>query len=231
MSSIQSIDQLSAQSAKTQAQRSQLNQDFDDFLTLLTTQLQNQDPLDPMDSNEFTNQLVQFSQVEQQLATNDILEDMRALSVLQITDIGLGFVGMDVEIAGKNFEYDGTNDVGLSYVIPQQAVDSTVTIKDADGETVYTMGGETTPGVKTFSWDGTNQDGFKVDPGSYSIEVSATGLEENSLLVQTNVPGRVDGIESDGSGNTLLLVGDMRIPITDITRAKLPKPVTTAAAN
>ena len=91
-----SISNIAAQSAASQAQKAQLNQDFDDFLTLLTTQLQNQDPLEPMDSNEFTNQLVQFSQVEQQLATNDLLEDMRALSVLNTTQLGLGFVGMDV---------------------------------------------------------------------------------------------------------------------------------------
>ena len=229
MSTIQSIDQISAPSAKTQAQKSQLNQDFDDFLTLLTTQLQNQDPLDPMDSNEFTNQLVQFSQVEQQLATNDILEDMRALDVLRITDIGLGFVGMDVQIAGNSFEFDGTNDADLGYTIPRQAGKTTITIKDQNGQAVYTMDGETSTGTKAFKWDGTNNDGFKVDPGRYTIEVSSSDLEGESLQVQTNVPGRVDGIENDGNGNTLLLIGDMRFPITDVTRATLPRDVVTAS--
>lgn len=52
--------------AQTAQQRISLADDFSQFLTLLTTQLQNQDPLAPMDSTEFTNQLVQFSQVEQQ---------------------------------------------------------------------------------------------------------------------------------------------------------------------
>ena len=42
-------------------------QNFDTFLTLLTTQLKNQDPLSPMDTNQFTQQLVAFSQVEQQI--------------------------------------------------------------------------------------------------------------------------------------------------------------------
>ena len=40
---------------------------FDQFLTLLTTQLKNQDPLSPQDSTQFTSQLVQFSQVEQEI--------------------------------------------------------------------------------------------------------------------------------------------------------------------
>ena len=48
-----------------------LADDFDNFLTLLTTQLQNQDPLEPMDSKEFTDQLVQFTEVEQSRALYD----------------------------------------------------------------------------------------------------------------------------------------------------------------
>ena len=46
---------------------------FQTFLTLLTTQLQNQNPLSPLDTNQFTQQLVQFASVEQQLKTNDQL--------------------------------------------------------------------------------------------------------------------------------------------------------------
>lgn len=48
---------------------------FQTFLTLLTTQLQNQNPLDPLDTNQFTQQLVQFAGVEQQLKTNDQLSN------------------------------------------------------------------------------------------------------------------------------------------------------------
>src|SRR5580658_9796356 len=51
-------------------------QNFNTFLTLLTTQLQNQDPLSPMDSNTFTQQLVEFSQVEQQINTNNNLQSL-----------------------------------------------------------------------------------------------------------------------------------------------------------
>ena len=37
-----------------------------DFLQLLTTQLQNQDPLNPTDPSQFTDQLVQINEVEQE---------------------------------------------------------------------------------------------------------------------------------------------------------------------
>ena len=57
----------------------QLGKDLSQFLTLLTTQLQNQDPLSPLDTNAFTQQLIGFSQVEQQINTNTKLDGLVAL--------------------------------------------------------------------------------------------------------------------------------------------------------
>ena len=55
---------------KSSSSFEKLSSDMDMFLTLLTTQLKNQDPLDPIDNAEMTNQLVQFANVEQQIAQN-----------------------------------------------------------------------------------------------------------------------------------------------------------------
>ena len=60
----------------TAASRQTIAQNFDTFLQLLTTQLKNQNPLDPLDTNQFTQQLVQFTGVEQQLKTNEFLASM-----------------------------------------------------------------------------------------------------------------------------------------------------------
>jgi len=56
--------------------RARLAENFDTFLSLLTTQLKNQDPLSPLDSNQFTQQIVQMTGVEQQLQTNDLLKKL-----------------------------------------------------------------------------------------------------------------------------------------------------------
>ena len=50
--------------------------DFETFLSLLTAQLRNQDPLKPMESTEFVAQLASFSAVEQQVRTNDRLDEL-----------------------------------------------------------------------------------------------------------------------------------------------------------
>src|ERR1700745_1994530 len=71
----------------------QLSGNFQTFLTLLTTQLKNQDPLSPMDSNQFTQQLVQFSQVEQQINSNKNLEDLIALTKSQSATNAVSYLG------------------------------------------------------------------------------------------------------------------------------------------
>ncbi len=63
-----------------QTSRASIANNFDTFLLLLTTQLKNQNPLDPLDTNQFTQQLVQFAGVEQQIRTNDSLEALVKLN-------------------------------------------------------------------------------------------------------------------------------------------------------
>src|ERR1700716_4149648 len=71
---------------------------FQTFLTLLTTQLKNQNPLDPLDTNQFTQQLVQFAGVEQQLKTN---AELAALQQSAQSTQALGFVGRTAVVDGN----------------------------------------------------------------------------------------------------------------------------------
>src|SRR5665213_1167428 len=66
---------------------------FNTFLTLLTTQLQNQDPLSPMDTNTFTQQLVSFSEVEQQIDTNNNLQNLIQLQTANEAISALPLIG------------------------------------------------------------------------------------------------------------------------------------------
>src|SRR5437868_8553161 len=73
---------------------------FTAFLQLLTTQLKNQNPLDPLDTNQFTQQLVQFAQVEQQLKQNDQLSSLIAIQKTTQATQALNFVGSKVVVDG-----------------------------------------------------------------------------------------------------------------------------------
>src|SRR5207248_8742376 len=74
---------------------------FQSFLTLLTTQLKNQNPLDPLDTNQFTQQLVQFAGVEQQLKGNEQLATLVSIEKSAQSTTALAFVGQNVAVDGQ----------------------------------------------------------------------------------------------------------------------------------
>src|SRR6202046_4882218 len=76
----------------------QLAGNFNTFLTLLTTQLQNQDPLSPLDTNQFTQQLVEFASVEQQVNMNSNLQTLIAMQQTSASLQALQLVGANVTI-------------------------------------------------------------------------------------------------------------------------------------
>src|SRR5450756_665615 len=78
-----------------------LASNFTTFLTLLTTQLKNQNPLDPLDTNQFTQQLVQFAGVEQQMKSNDQLTTLVSLEKTAQSTAAPGYVGATVVVDGS----------------------------------------------------------------------------------------------------------------------------------
>src|ERR1700710_626544 len=76
----------------------QLSGNFSTFLTLLTTQLKNQDPTAPMDSNQFTQQLVEFSQVEQQIDSNTNLKTLISQGTSQAGISATTYLGKNVSV-------------------------------------------------------------------------------------------------------------------------------------
>lgn len=211
-----------AQQSEAAQDRVSLGQDFDQFLRLLTTQLQNQDPLSPMDSTEFTNQLVQFSNVEQAIKQNDSLEKLLAMQTLNLTALGVSFIGKDVEITGNTFEKADTGSVAFSYQIPADAVSATMSIIDDNGNVVYTQNAEKSAGRHDFTWDGLDTSDQPLPAGTYEVRIAALTENKTALNVQTFVPGHVDGLESADNGDLLLLVGKNKVPMTEVRKISKP---------
>src|SRR4029434_5889253 len=90
-----------ASSVSSALDKTEIASNFTMFLQLLTTQLKNQNPLDPLDTNQFTQQLVQFAQVEQQMKSNDQLTSLVALQQATQSSAALNFVGSKVVVDGK----------------------------------------------------------------------------------------------------------------------------------
>src|SRR5580698_10035623 len=90
----------SAASANALA-NTQIAGNFQSFLELLTTQLQNQNPLSPLDTNQFTQQLVEFAGVQQQINTNDSLATLVSLQQTAQSSQALEFVGKTAVVKGN----------------------------------------------------------------------------------------------------------------------------------
>lgn len=191
-----------------------INQTFDDFLTLLTTQLKNQDPISPMDSSEFTNQLVSFSQVEQQIGTNSRLDQLLEAQSGGQFGQALDFLGREIEVVGDQFNFAG-EPVTFGYGTPQDANVVAVQVVDSAGRTVWQQEGDTAFGRHEVEWDGTSLDGSEAPEGQYSIRVTARNAEGEDLEVATFTTGTVTGAES-AEGQTTLLLGDVPVAVADV---------------
>ena len=212
---------LATQQKTLNQQSNKLSEDFDDFLVLLTTQLQNQDPLSPMESSEFTNQLVSFSGVEQQINQNKKLDQLLSLQLASTSTVALGYVGMDVGYVGDLFYSNGTDARDINYALEADAVISNVHIKDAEtGEVIRKLEGAKTAGNHKVTWDGLDDDGDPVKPGNYRVTVDALDSDEKAIAVSTAVTGRVVGIETVNGVVQLLLEGDAIVPVNSVINAK-----------
>ena len=208
-------------STTTSTDQSSLAGSNTEFLTLLTTQLKNQDPMSPMDTSQFTQELVEFSGVEQQIKTNDYLQKTLTLDTMGLTGIGLGMVGLDVYSPGSSFTYDGTNAADLSYSMPSGASTGTISILDSSGTTVYSTTANLTSGQHTFSWDGKDSSGNQLTSGTYTVQVGAQDANGNALSTTTYTSGLVTGVETGDDGSTNVIINSKLVPVTDVRQATM----------
>src|SRR5712691_3649833 len=123
----------SSSASTTGVDKSMIAGNFQTFLTLLTTQLKNQNPLDPLDTNQFTQQLVQFAQVEQQLRQNDQLATLVSLEKTAQATTALAYVGQTVAVDGKTAALK-SGQATWSFNVPKP-VTASVSIANATGQT------------------------------------------------------------------------------------------------
>lgn len=191
-----------------------LADDFNQFLTLLTTQLANQDPLSPMDTTEFTNQLVLFAGVEQQIASNENLEELISLSGGNQAVQAVSYIGKHAEAKGNIFQLT-ENGAEIGYDLATDAKAATLLIFDASDNLVRLERVDVEAGKHNFFWDGTNADGDQLEPGAYSFAVSAVDEDDAGIDVETSVSGVVDGVEVRDEG-VILTVGETEMLLDNV---------------
>jgi flagellar basal-body rod modification protein FlgD len=180
---------------------------FQTFLTLLTTQLQNQNPLDPLDTNQFTQQLVQFAGVEQQLKTNDSLSQLVSLQQTTQATQALGFVGKTAVVDGTTATMTNSSATWHLNVPSSATVD--ISVANASGQTVFT--GKYTAGAGSdipFTWNGQGTDGTQWPDGKYTISATGKDAAGNSVGIAAQVQGTVSSVDLTQSPPLLTIDGE-----------------------
>ena len=208
--------------------RSGIADNFDTFLQLLTTQLKNQNPLDPLDTNAFTQQLVQFSSVEQQLKTNDFLSALVQANTNSVQTNAVNYIGKTVSAEGVRAEL--VNGKAVWNFSLEDAANTSVTIKDKDGNVVYTEQGDLQAGTGQFTWDGKTSTGGRAPDGTYSISMTGTNAEGKTVPISTEFTGVVTGVDFTGS-EPVLLIGPTRVNLSGVKAITITPPATTPPAD
>lgn len=195
---------------------------FQTFLTLLTTQLKNQNPLDPLDTNQFTQQLVQFAGVEQQLKQNESLSSLVKLQTSAQATQALNFVGATAIVDGSKANYDGKTSAKWS-LSTDKPVSAQVSIQSATtGQTVYSGKFTINAGQnQAFAWDGKGNDGAQYTAGDYKLSIVATDASGNAATVSTQIQGTINSVDLTQSP-PLLAIGSQTFTLDQIKRVVTP---------
>jgi flagellar basal-body rod modification protein FlgD len=179
---------------------------FQTFLTLLTTQLQNQNPLSPLDTNQFTQQLVQFASVEQQLKTNDQLTSLVSLQKTAQSTQALTFVGKTAVVDGNTAALTkATATWRLS--VPSNS-NMNITITNRTGQTVFNRNFSVNAGDnQAFTWDGKGNDGTQFPDGDYTLTATAVDTAGNPVPIGTRIEGMVNAVDLTQSPPLLSING------------------------
>ena len=179
---------------------------FQTFLTLLTTQLQNQDPMSPLDTNQFTQQLVQFASVEQQLKTNSQLTTLVSLQQTAQSTQALGFVGKTAVVDGSTAALTNASATWDLSVPTNSNVN--ISITNSTGQTVFTGNYAVTAGNNLpFTWNGQGSDGTQWPDGSYKLTATAADSVGNPVAVSTQIQGVVNSVDLTQSPPLLSING------------------------
>ena len=190
-----------------------LSSDFETFLQMLTVQAKYQDPLEPIDSSEYASQLAQFSMVEQQVQSNELLarlaEQLGGSNMAGMAN----WIGMEARTTAPAF-FDGTP-ITVAPSIPIGTDEMFLIVYDDEGTLVQR---EAVPAsTEPFEWLGVGDDGTLFETGTYTLEIESRGQGEFLSSVPAETYARITEARNDTGTTLLVLAGGQTVPTTAIT--------------
>ena len=238
MSSIQAaLTQTNNEFSQALSKQKGSNLDKDSFMLLLVTQFQYQDPLNPMEDTEFISQMAQFSSLEQMMNLNTSMESLVDATNNQQMINATSYIGKMVTVSGNTIGKvtDGsTGETTVSafrYAFGDNVVKGTLSVRDANGNTIYTedLAGKQAGTTFEFNWDGKNGAGLPAADGVYTVTLSAFNAKGEAVLSDQVVDATVTGVVNQDGKVYLGMDGGQLLELANVRQVSTPK--VTASAN
>ncbi len=186
----------------------------DVFLQLLVTQLESQDPTNPVENEDFIAQLAQFTSLEQTTNINENLESLIGQNDQQTKLDLVNLIGREISAQGNIIPLKSSGEAPLSYVLEENASNVEINVLNESGTVIrrFSNLGAQEAGAHQLVWDGEDQNGDRVEAGTYAFlpkavnrsggEVPATTFMRD--IVKSVMISEAQPLITLGSGKTLL---------------------------
>ena len=178
-----------------------------------------QDPLSPLDATQFTEQLVQFTGVEQAIKTNDVLGQLVALVRSDQVARAVDYLGAEVEANGQTVRLDGRAGERPLPARPasRRGRDQHLQRRRPPGQG---PAGHASPGIHTVPWDGRDQNGAPCPMASTGSRWPRKARRRRGAGEHHHA-GVVDGVELQGD-RLMLSVAGVLLPLDAVTTIRRP---------
>lgn len=190
-----------------------LSTNFNQFLAMLMTQLQHQDPTQPLDANQFTSQLVQYSSVEQQIATNTNLTKLIQLTQANQIEQSAAMLGKQATVSASQLTLqNGGARINFN---TRTAEPVTIGIYNAAGTLLRSATVKSVAGTNAWQWNGKSSNGTTLPDGAYTVTVNSIDAQGQTAAVPFTVTGTVTSVQNQ-NGTVQLQMGGLAVPFTAI---------------
>lgn len=195
-----------------------LSADFETFLKMLTAQARYQDPLEPIDSSEYAAQLAQFSMVEQQVLSNDLLTALTA-------QLGSGnmaqmasWIGMEA-LSTAPVQFDGSPiTINPNPIATSDEV--VLVVRDAEGNELQRQ--QLPIAAEPVSWAGVQSDGTPFPPGIYNFEIESRAEGELLVADQAETYSRITEARMQDGETVLILQSGVAVLASTVSGIREP---------
>ena len=195
-----------------------LTSDFETFLQMLTAQARYQDPLEPLDSSEYASQLAQFSTVEQQVQTNELLEAMVSQAGASSLAEYAGWIGMEARTSALSYFSGSPVTIDAQHEIGADA--AYLVVRNVSGAEVQRL--ELPLGSEQVQWAGVDETGTAYPAAQYRFEVESYANGELMSTQTAESYARVAEARLQNGQTQLILEGGASVSPEEVNALRQP---------